>query len=398
MYGLYRLIHRVAKPLILREMESFPTEPDGEGGFWVHVASVGELHGVAPFLKRIQGNFPLWVSTTTARGYEQAVRLLGDDASVFRFPLDHPPLLEKVFAHHPRALALVETELWPHLLREAVRRDVPLFLFNGRITPRTFHLYRVIGVFGPSLRRFQRLFVQTQWDAWRFWQLGVPRERIRVTGNWKRYFPPVRARVWSRKDLGIPADAPVVLFASLRSREMELALSVMEHLREEVPELRWILAPRHFGWLPELLGRLKQRGFSICRWQEGPDFAGKDVLVVDVLGELVNLYPVADCVVVGGTFAPYGGHNLMEPVHSGRPVVFGPFTQNVSDMRAEVLRYCAGVQTDGEGLGPLLGHFFQNPAFRERLVRGVEALRVAGARRVEAIVKEVEGILAPLHT
>ncbi len=398
MHVLYRLAHRVAAPLILREIAPFPTEPEGEGGFWVHVASVGELHGVAPFLKQIRGVFPLWVSTTTARGYERAVRLLGEEASVFRFPLDHPPRLSRVFAHRPRALALVETELWPHLLMEATRRDVPLFLFNGRITPRTFHFYRVLGTFSPLLRRFRRLFVQTQWDAWRFWRLGAPRDRLRVTGNWKRYFPPVRSRVWRREDLGIPENAPVVLFASLRSREMEVALAAMEHLRGEVPGLRWILAPRHFGWLSELLKRLEQRGFSVRRWREGSVLREEDVLVVDVLGELVSLYPVADCVVVGGTFAPYGGHNLMEPVHSGRPVVFGPFTHHVSDMRDEVLRYCAGVQTDGEGLAPLLAHVFQDPAFRERLTRGVQALRAAGARRVEAIVNDVEGILAALHS
>lgn len=396
MLAPYRLAHRLASPLIMRELAAFPTLPEGEGALWVHVASVGELHGVAPFLLKMPPDLPLWVSTTTPRGYERAVRLLSERASVFRFPLDHPPVLEQIFARRPRALALVETELWPHLLVEAVHRNVPLFLFNGRITPRTFQIYRMLGVLQPVLARFRRMFVQTQWDAWRFWKLGARREVIRVTGNWKRYLPPVLPRRWHREDLGIPENVPVVLVASLRSREVEVVLSAMDYLRNEIPGIRWILAPRHFAWLPDLLTSLRARNFRVRRWREGHRLEGEDVLVVDVLGELASLYGVADCVVVGGTFAPYGGHNLMEPVHNGRPVIFGPFTDHVSDMKDEILRYCAGVQTDGEGLAPLLHHIFADETFRSRLERGTRELQKAGARRVETILAEVEATLERL--
>lgn len=391
MWTLYRWAHCLAHPWIHKELKGYPVLPKREGGLWVHAASVGELHGIAPFLKQLKGNTPLWLSVTTPRGFERAVELLGNEVDVFRFPLDHPSNITAVFSYHPRALMLVETELWPHLLREAIRHRLPLFLLNGRLTHATFRAYRMVGV-APLLRSFQKLFVQTQWDGWRFWKLGAQREAIRVTGNWKRYLPPLVSRTWTRRDLGL-TDEPVVLYASVREKEWEGLLATMAHVKRKIPNIRWILAPRHFSWLSHLFEGLRGLCMTVHRWSTTKDLQHADVLVVDRLGELAGLYGVADIVIMGGTFADYGGHNLMEPIHARRPVFLGPFTHHVEDMREAILQYHAGMQTDMEGLGPVLDHFFADPAFREHLVRGAMHLQKVSQMRVRQILDEIQEAL-----
>ncbi|MCF6192396.1 MAG: hypothetical protein L3J76_04605, partial [Candidatus Hydrothermae bacterium] len=215
--GWYAALHALAGGRIRHELREDPRVPERPGGLWFHMASVGEVHGMVPFIRHFRKAYsgPLWCSATTRTGLARLQESLQDlpEVEIFRFPLDHPPYLVDIFARHPRALALIETELWPGLLQGVREHRIPLLILNGRMRHRTYQLYRWIPPIRSALSEVRRAYVQTQWDAYRFAMLGIPRNRIRVTGNWKMLFPHRHPQPLSREDLKLPEDVPVVVLA-----------------------------------------------------------------------------------------------------------------------------------------------------------------------------------------
>ncbi|MBI3610839.1 MAG: tetraacyldisaccharide 4'-kinase [Nitrospirae bacterium] len=320
---------------------------------WIHAASVGECLAVLPLVERWLRDRPAWepvFSVMTETGRRLVEQRLGGRVRIFFFPLDWPGIPARILRRlAPDLILLVETELWPNFLRSAARCDVPVLLINGRISPRSYRRYRMVRwMIREALRTIQVFGMQTAQDARRIIDLGAPPERVRVLGNLKFDQPVVPLSEAERRcllnALGWKPDEKIIVAGSTHGREEEILLAVYERVKEQIPDLRLVLAPRHLNRLPVLVAWLNKRGKSFRRYSEldsarpEPD---REILLVDTMGTLGSLYGLATVVFVGGSLVPVGGHNLLEPAALGRPVLFGPFVQQVSEM-AELLMASGG--------------------------------------------------------
>jgi len=314
------------------------------GGIWVHGASVGEariVSAIARGLRALREDLPIAVSAVSPTGRAQLPAAPAVDAAFF-LPLDFAGLPTRVLgAVAPRVLTLVETELWPNLLREANRSAVSVLLVNARLSPGRMRWYRRLSrLYAPLLEGVAGVGARSEADAARFCELGVPPTSIRVTGNVKYDLPvPATDRSAARHELGIPADRPVLVAGSTRAGEETILLGGWRRARPIVPDLLLVLAPRHperFGDVERMLGA---SGVRAKRWSARDASPGPrtEVLLLDTLGMLGTAYVAGDVAFVGGTLVPIGGHNLLEPAAAGLPVLFGPHTENVDDSAAELL-------------------------------------------------------------
>jgi 3-deoxy-D-manno-octulosonic-acid transferase len=264
----------------------------------------------------------------------------------------------------PRAILIVETEIWPNLIRVAGQRGIPMILVNGRISPRAFPRYRIVARFFRHVLHDVRLFaMQTEEDAARIRSLGAPKDRIRVTGNLKFDLPvPIAAGADVRQRIGL-ADRDIVFVAgSTAPGEESPVLQAFSALRQAVPSARLVMAPRHLKDLARAETALSAWPYRAVTWSQvtladrdqAPSVEGYDVLLVDVMGVLPEIYAAADLVFVGGSLVARGGHNILEPAALGKPVLFGPHMENFS-AAAETLTEAgaAFVARDGQELGQL---------------------------------------------
>lgn len=305
------------------------------GGIWLHAASVGEVAAAVPLLRALRErdpDSPLVVTTFTPTGRDRARSALGGTAHVVYLPLDLPGAVRRFLQHaQPRLAILLEAELWPNLLHGCRAAGVPVLLANARLSEASAARYRrgVQGrLIGDALRGIDCIAAVSDEDAERFTALGVPAERVAVTGNLK-FDLELPAGVEERgaalrRDWGA-AERPVWIAASTHAGEEEIVLSAFAELVRRHPDLLLVLVPRHpqrFDGVAELCRR---SGFACARRsRDEPVTAGTQILLGDTLGELVLFYATADLALVGGSLVSgIGGHNLLEPAALRLPVVTG---------------------------------------------------------------------------
>ena len=347
-----------------------PLVPDGENRpvVWFHCASVGEATGLAAVIEGFAKRHPgiqVLVTTMTETGLAY-VRQHVPRARYFGLaPLDAPFIVRRVFRQvRPRALVLLEGELWPGMLAAAAAHDCPVALVNGRMSDRSLARNRFVKpLFRYMLRRLADVGVQHALDGERFITFGADPGRVRVTGNVKFDLAAGQkgpGRVALRRELGLSASEPVIMAGCPRPVEEERAvLAAFVRVRERYPEAKMIWAPRHLQRIPPAEQMLKATGLRTARRTRmgGPDDSGgtspapADVIILDTMGELAVMYAAADMAFVGATLVPLGGHNLLEPAACGIPVLFGPHTENVRASAAALLRTGGGmVVHDGDEL------------------------------------------------
>jgi len=326
---------------------------------WVHAVSVGETIAATPIvegLRRLYPDLPLVVTTVTETGARIARERFAGLAAHRFFPLDLPGAARRVAdSINPAFLICMETELWPNMLRLLATRGVPVMIANGRLSDRSFRRYRLVGRWMRPMLQHVRVFgMQSAEDARRVIALGAHPERVVVTGNVKNEALPESggaADLWHRL-LGLGPEQPVWVAGSTHRGEEELVLEAHAAAAERFPELALVLAPRHPERVPEVLALVRERGVPVVRRSELPRLGTTGaVIVLDTVGELAQLYTIADVVFVGGSLVPAGGHNMLEPALRRKPVLFGPHTTNFRDAAALVTSSGGGlVVTDGPAL------------------------------------------------
>ena len=383
---------RGARPTI-RERIGYPPVPQGTrpGGVWIHAVSVGEVRLALSLVERLRQSHPgtaihLTTRTPTGRSLAESARARrtadGPD-SISILPYDFPGPMHRLLDRlDPVAMILLETEIWPNLLRLCGRRGMPVMLVNGRISTRTFPRYRAVRTFlRRVLGNVSSFGMQSDRDAERILALGAPRERVTVTGNLKFDLPVPEVDPGEvRAGLGIGSDVPLFLAGSTAPGEERAVLEALGRLRLRDPSTRLIIAPRH----PEDSMRAETifggAGLSVLRWsrQGGGEAAGIqtdtlsgigdrfDVLIVDVIGVLPRLYAAADVVFVGGSLVPRGGQNILEPAALGKPVLFGPHMENFRAAEEALRTAGAGfVVRNGEEMGRLAVRLLSDQSFRD---------------------------------
>ena len=329
---------------------------DGAGGevdIWLHTASVGEARAALPLVDALAARgHRCMVSTTTPAGRTTWGQLRPELPLRFA-PLDHPWPTGRVLDRlRPRVLTLVESELWPAWIAAAARRGIPVAVVSARMSPRSFTRYRRLGPL--TARTFARLGgvgARSGEDAQRFVTLGVAPERLRVTGDLKFAPPSAAPDPSSAPDTAAALAPELVAFlgstrplvaVSTRPGEEELLLEALRRLLAHRPGARLVLAPRHLDRIASVERLVRRRGFQLKRRSalsvgSPPRFAAGSVLLFDTVGEIAALLPWAGVVFVGGTLVPVGGHNVLEPVWAGRPVLFGRHLERVAHAAALLL-------------------------------------------------------------
>jgi 3-deoxy-D-manno-octulosonic-acid transferase len=369
---------------------------------WVHAVSVGEALTAAPLLEglaRLRPDLPLVVSTVTETGARIVRERFAGVATHRYFPLDFPGAVRRVLrALDPAFFVCMETELWPNTLRALHRRGVPVMIANGRLSDRSFRRYRLVrGPMRDVLAHVTVFAMRSDEDARRVIALGADPERVVVTGNLKHDAapdPPGAAELW-RRLLGLAPGRAVWVAGSTHAGEEEAVLEAHRRALGARPDLALVLAPRHPERVAEVAALSESRGWrSVLRSalpggatpaEAGAGAApvgGGDapaVILLDTVGELAQLYAVADVVFVGGSLVPLGGHNMLEPAARRKPVLFGPHTGNFREPASLLVEAgAAAVVADAAALGAELARLLADPALAAR--RGEAGARAVASR------------------
>ncbi len=343
----------------------------GNRAIWLHAVSVGEVLSCGELIARLRVRFPrvkILVSTTTPTGQQLArEKLAGLTDGIFYAPLDVPFVVRRVLAQlRPRLVVILETEIWPNLYREVKQRGAGLLVVNGRISDASAAAYRRFRwFFGRVLALPDAILAQSALDRQRYLDAGAPPEKVEVGGNLKFDAPappPPSGEVAAWIERLRPGA--VILAGSTREREEEQVLGAFAQIAPRLIRPLLILAPRHpqrFAEVDALLTRDRWPFLRRSRLNAGADLPLPGVLLVDTLGELASLYPLANAVFVGGSLVDWGGHNVLEPALAGRPIVVGPHMQNFRAIADLLLAAGGMVQVSGaEALAPALLHLLEN--------------------------------------
>ncbi len=357
---------------------------------WVHAVSVGETVAAVPLIRRLQERYPdhlVAVTSTTPTGSERVRAMLGDSVYHCYAPYDLPSAVARALTRlHPDLLIIIETELWPNLIHHCQRRQIPVVVANARLSAKSARGYqRFSWLSAPMLRDITLVAAQYAEDGQRFVQLGLPADRLRVTGNIKFDFTlTAEQRQLAQRLTSAWRGAngrSIWLVASTHRGEEEIILDAYRQLLRSVPDLLLVLVPRHpdrFGEVAELCARLD---FRLVKRSEnrvpGPD---TQILLGDSMGELAVFFGACDLAFVGGSLVPVGGHNLLEPATWGVPVLSGPQLFNFAEisnllLAADALTICNSADVIASAVLELLN----NEALREE--KGAAARAVVEANR-----------------
>jgi len=300
-------------------------------GIWFHTVSAGEVIAAAPVIRRIATAFPnekILVSTMTVTGYAQVQRLFGDQVKHVYAPYDFPWAISRFLRLvNPRVLVLMETELWPNLIRQLGDRGRAMLLINARLSERSFKGYkRVGGLSRPMFASLTWTGCQYPAHASRFEALGVKNPEITGSVKFDVEIPDDLDRehdqLVSNWKLG---GRKIWIAASTHASEEKLILDAHKALVKKFPGLLLLLVPRHPERFSVVIDAARQYGFMTGQLSGSSSrMDGMQVLIGDEMGRLMYLYAIADVVFMGGTMSGTGGHNIIEPASLAKAVIAGP--------------------------------------------------------------------------
>lgn len=378
---------------------------DGDDSIWIHAVSVGEALTARALIPDLRQRYPglrIFVSTTTLSGQQIARTRLQDVDAVFFFPFDLPPFVNRTLRLvRPKIFIMMETEIWPNLLRACRRLGVKTVLVNGRISSRSYPRYRLArGFFRHVLADVDRFCMQSEESARRIVEIGAAPARVVVTGSLKFESLDLPGAVPGRgvgrvlRFFRIAPGRPVLIAGSTMKGEEPLVLRAFAAVRREWPNALLILAPRKPERFSEAEALAQGEGMSVVpRTRLEIDAEPRaDVVVLDSIGELAPLFQVATVVFIGGSLVDHGGHNILEPAAHGKPIVFGPHMQNFAEIAEAFVSNQAAIQVRDAGeLADVCVRLVGDGVERARLGAAaramVEANRGAKPRTLDAIAE-----------
>lgn len=335
-----------------RQRLGFNVPLQSKPAIWLHAASVGEVKIAAALVKKIRQlriPLPVILSVITPAGFEQAKAQLAGEAEVVFAPLDLSFIVSRFIERmNPAVLGIIETELWPNLITVAAKRGVKIILLNGRLSDKSYPVYQKYQfLFRTLLQRLDYACVQTEEDKERFMALGLNERFIMVSSSIKYDFEvePGMPPETIRKEFRLQSSDVVWTAGSTRAGEEAILLEAYQIIKEQVPGLKLVLAPRHLERVPEVEKLLKENKiayFLSSKIKENK--ASFECLVIDRMGELLKAYAIAEVVFVGGSLLDFGGQNILEPAALAKAVVFGPYMGNFKESAGYLLKQNAVIQ------------------------------------------------------
>ncbi|HUR35943.1 MAG TPA: 3-deoxy-D-manno-octulosonic acid transferase [Vicinamibacterales bacterium] len=362
---------------------------DGEPSIWIHAVSVGETLTVRALVADLRAQYPrlrLFLSTTTIAGQQVARKNIPQVDAVFYFPFDWGFTVRRVLdVVKPRMFVMMETEIWPNLLRACRARDIRTVVINGRISARSYPRYRLVRpLFRRVLADIDRFCMQSEEAARRIIDLGADPKRVTVTGSLKFDSLPApaagahgRPRDLVLRHFRLGPSRLVLVAGSTMKPEDAAVLRAFARIRSMAPGALLIIAPRQRERFGEVERLALEEGFTVARRSNLPidSEPRTDVVVLDTFGELAQVYQLATVAFVGGSLADYGGHNILEPAIFGKPIVFGPHMHNFREIADAFLGHTAAVQVQTEReLEEVLRSLVADPVRRASLGAAARAL------------------------
>jgi 3-deoxy-D-manno-octulosonic-acid transferase len=371
-------------------------KPAQPGAVWIHAVSLGETRAAAILVERLRKLRPgvrILLTHGTATGRAEGERLLREGDAQAWLPWDTPKAVRRFLNHfQPSVGILMETEVWPNLVALCKARGLPLVLANARLSERSLtQARRLSRLSRPAYGSLAAVWSQTEGDAQRLAQAGATVKG--VFGNLKFDATPDAAQLEQGRTWRAALRLPVIMFASSREGEEAEFFRVLEARRDQLQAARWLVVPRHPQRFDEVAAIAGKHGFSVSRrsqWTTQPEAA--DVWIGDSLGEMALYYGLADVALLGGSFAPLGGQNLIEAAACGCPIVMGPHTFNFTEAAQHAQQAGAALRVDSmeEGVRTALALAADEP---RRAVAVNAALHFAQAHQ-GAAQKTAEAVLA----
>ena len=378
---------------------------------WLHAVSVGEVNICVQLIKVLTPRLPnlkVVVSTTTTTGMAELRKKLPVEVSKIYYPIDRRSYVRRALATiRPKAVVMVEAEIWPNFLWALQGRKVPHFLVNTRISDKSFKGYRRFGfIFRKLFAGFTGVGAQSEADAKRMLELGCREEAVKIFGSCKfdgtdlsREHRTDVDRMF--KQLGVPEGAPVIVGGSTHSGEEEILARLAKRLRERHPNLFLVLVPRHHERGKEVGDTLAKLGVEfVYRSEISPNMTPRkegslECLLVNTTGELKFFYEAATAVVLGKSLSAQGGQNPIEPAGLAKPIVFGPHMDNFAEITAKFLADDGAIQVANEqelfaAFDTLISDQDKRDALGQAAQKVVQQNEGAVERTVEMILRDIK--------
>ncbi|MBF0516773.1 MAG: 3-deoxy-D-manno-octulosonic acid transferase [Nitrospirae bacterium] len=362
---------------------------------WIHAVSVGETITAASLIRRVIVEITpnICLSTVTDTGQQTAKDKLPTGVKVIYVPFDTPSAVRRaIHALRPDMFIVMETELWPCIFNEMHRLNIPVIILNGRISERSFEGYRKIRFFMKHVLSAVTLFgMQSSVYSERITAMGADKSTVKTLGNFKfDVTPSPDTPPWA-----LMLSHPVVVVGSTHEKEEAIILDTLKRLKADVGGLSIVLAPRHPERFDEVAAQLDAAGIVLLRASKLTDAQAPAAafVLLDTMGELASLYGVADVCVMGGSFVPKGGHNLLEPAYWGKPIVCGPHMENFP-MTGDFTAVHAAVTTDAAGLYDTLFDLLSNEQMATAMGNTARELYQTNAGAIDNAIRQIKAILS----
>ena len=335
------------------------------GGLWVHAASVGEVNAAIPLLLKIHENHPdtpITITTNTTTSASVVEQELPSSIQHIYFPLDYRWAIKRLVNKiSPKVVFIVETEFWPNFYIELNKRNIPLFIINGRLSEKTIYAQSWLKkIYAEILPKVDYVYARSKKDQARFISLGLSQKNIQDLGNIKLSTTAIQ------NITPIDLDRPYVLVASTRDDEEQLIIEAWNKADKKNHLL--VIVPRHPVRLNEISNQIKKFRCHISVRSKGELITpNTDVYIADTIGELKSFIRGSEFVLMGGSFVHKGGHNILEVAQMGKAVIFGPDMRNFEDEAELFIEYNAGVQCDLNELPNIFNAFLSDPEYKKNI-------------------------------
>lgn len=366
----------------------------------IHAVSVGELISVKYLVERMKEEMPylhILISIITPAAYKLINEKFNNKYEVHYFPFDWSFAVKNFLKKlKPDLVILVESEFWLNFLYYCNKNKIPILLINGRISERAFKWYRIIRRWlCKKLNIIQKFYMQSKADAERLKKIGVEEAKIKILGNLKYDVKPNEKMEGVEEVKKWLKDNPCILVGSSMKGEEGLFLNIYAGLKKKFPSLKLIIAPRHPERFNEVSDLIISKGLSLCKRSEGK-IKESEVFLLDSVGELASLYQLSTVVIIGGSFLPYGGHNIIEPAYFAKPIIIGNHMENFKEMAEEFLINKGCLKTDINNLLLALEQMLDNDKLRDELGKNAYKVVRKNAGVTERIINELKNIIASL--
>jgi 3-deoxy-D-manno-octulosonic-acid transferase len=393
---------RAYRQNIAQRFAYFTVPTEFRGGLWIHTVSLGEVITAAPLIKALRQQHPdlkITLTTMTITGSEYVKAHFVPEIFHVFVPYDLPCVVRRFLNHlQPQALLILETELWPNILKICKQRAIPVMLSNARLSEKSAKRYNYIRpVIRNMLSGINVIATHAKIDGDRFMRLGATAQQITTVGSIKfDIITPASVLEQApalRQMLG--ANRPILIAASTHEGEEEKIVSVFNQILKKIPQALLLLAPRHPERFARVASYCEQENYKMVTYTSQKACTDStQIFLIDTIGQLKLFYAVADVAFVGGSLMPIGGHNILEPLSLGIPTIVGPYMFNFEEMSELLLTEEVLLQINtSEELANITIPLLEDSSLRAELTVKAEKVLAKNKGAVEKNLRLLEGLL-----